>query len=110
MAEAREVSVHAQDPYRCGLWSKRHGREADHSSPPSVEVKNAWRYTTISTYSLIPCPLITHTDTCTSAVCLLGEKDQERYDDNDDDHDDCSPEPCVQTLQPQDSQLPTRQL
>jgi hypothetical protein len=27
------------------LWVKREGREADHSPPPSVEVKNAWSYT-----------------------------------------------------------------
>jgi hypothetical protein len=45
---------------------QRHGHEADHSSPASVEVKNAWRYTTISTY-----PLIKHTDTSTCAVRLF---------------------------------------
>jgi hypothetical protein len=28
------------------LWVKRPGREADHSPPSSVEVKNAWNYTT----------------------------------------------------------------
>jgi hypothetical protein len=32
-------------------WVERPGREADHSPPCSVEVKNAWRYTAIPTTS-----------------------------------------------------------
>jgi len=46
MAEAREFSVPAQitKGVTCGqneYWEvQRHGHEADHSSPPSVEIKN----------------------------------------------------------------------
>jgi hypothetical protein len=32
---------------------KRPGREADHSPPPSVEVKNTWTYTTTSPYAFM---------------------------------------------------------
>jgi len=38
-------------------WVQRPGREADHSPPPSVEVKNAWCYT--STHSIRGAELIT---------------------------------------------------
>jgi hypothetical protein len=34
-----------QVPGALSLGVKRPGREADHSPPTSVEVKNAWRYT-----------------------------------------------------------------
>jgi hypothetical protein len=33
-------------PAALSLVVKRPGREADHSPPPSAEVKNAWSYTT----------------------------------------------------------------
>jgi hypothetical protein len=32
-------------PGDLSLWAKRLGREADHSPPPSAEVKNVWSYT-----------------------------------------------------------------
>jgi hypothetical protein len=33
------------------LWVKRPEREADHSSPSSIEVKNAWSYTSTPQYA-----------------------------------------------------------
>jgi hypothetical protein len=35
------------------LGVKRPGREADHSPPPSAEVKNAWSYTSTSLYAFM---------------------------------------------------------
>jgi hypothetical protein len=35
------------------LEVKRPGREADHSSPSSAEVKNTWRYTSITEYAFV---------------------------------------------------------
>jgi hypothetical protein len=39
-------------PGAISLQVKRPGREADHSPPPSAEVKNAWSYTSIPTVRL----------------------------------------------------------
>jgi hypothetical protein len=39
-------------PGALSLVVKRPGREADHSHPSSVEVKNAWSYTSIPTIRL----------------------------------------------------------
>jgi hypothetical protein len=40
------------------LEAKRPGREADHSSPSSVEVKKAWGYTSTHSYSFVAWCLI----------------------------------------------------
>jgi hypothetical protein len=42
------------------LGIKRPGREADHSHPPSVEVKNAWSYTSTPRYAFMAWCLINH--------------------------------------------------
>jgi hypothetical protein len=39
-----------QPPIQSVPWIKRPGREADHSPPPSAEVKNAWSYTSTPPY------------------------------------------------------------
>jgi hypothetical protein len=38
-----------------GSFPRGKAAGADHSSPPSAEVKNAWSYTTIPQYSLMAC-------------------------------------------------------
>jgi hypothetical protein len=40
-------------------------READHSSPPSAEVKNAWSYISTPQYAFITCCLVKHRDNFT---------------------------------------------
>jgi hypothetical protein len=47
------------------LEEKQLGHEADHSSPSSTEVKNAWSYTSTSIYVFTMC-LIKH------RICLHG--------------------------------------
>jgi len=47
-------------PGALSLGVKRPGREADHLSPPSAEVKNAWSYTSTPTYVFIAWCLIKH--------------------------------------------------
>jgi len=39
---------------------KRPGREADHSFPSSVEVKNAWRYTSVAQFVVMASCLVKH--------------------------------------------------
>jgi hypothetical protein len=41
---------------------RRPGRKADHSPPPSAEVKNAWSYTSTHTYVFMTWYLIKHRD------------------------------------------------
>jgi hypothetical protein len=36
------------------------GREADHSPPPSAEVKNAWSHTSTPQYAFMACCLVKH--------------------------------------------------
>jgi hypothetical protein len=46
-----------------GTGVKRQGREADHSSPSSAEVKNAWGYTSTPQYALMAwCSFKKHRD------------------------------------------------
>jgi hypothetical protein len=47
------------------LWVKRPGREADHSPPSSVEVKNAWSYTSAPQYVFMALCLVKHRDNFT---------------------------------------------
>jgi hypothetical protein len=47
---------------------KRPGREADHSSPFSVEVKNAWSYASTPPYVLMVRYLVKHRDNFTFAI------------------------------------------
>jgi len=47
------------------LGVKQPGREADHSSPSSVEVKNAWSYTTTPQYAFIALWLVKYKDNFT---------------------------------------------
>jgi hypothetical protein len=44
------------------LGVKRPGREADHSPPPSAEVKNAWSYTSTPHYAFMAWCLVKHRD------------------------------------------------
>jgi hypothetical protein len=50
-------------PWAISLGVKRPGSEADHSPPPSAEVKNAWSYTSTPQYVLM-------------AWCLVKQKDK----------------------------------
>jgi hypothetical protein len=47
------------------LRLKRPGREADHSPPPSNEVKNAWSYTSTSPYVFMEWCLVRKKDNVT---------------------------------------------
>jgi hypothetical protein len=53
---------------------KRPGREADHSPPSSVEVKNAWSYTSTPQYIFMAWCLVKHRDNftflCFTSLCL----------------------------------------
>jgi hypothetical protein len=42
--------------------TQRPGREADHSPPSSVEVKNAWSYTSTTQYVFVAWFLVKHRD------------------------------------------------
>jgi hypothetical protein len=42
------------------MWVKQSGHEADHSPPPSAEVKNAWSYTSIPQYVFMAWYLMKH--------------------------------------------------
>jgi hypothetical protein len=44
---------------------KRPGREAEHSSPSSAEVKNSWSYTTTPQYVFMAWFLVKHRDNFT---------------------------------------------
>jgi hypothetical protein len=50
---------------------KRPGIEADHSSPPSAEVKNAWSYISTPPYILIEWCLVKHRDNFAYLICGL---------------------------------------
>jgi hypothetical protein len=54
------------------LGVKRLGREADHSPPPSAEVKNAWSYTSTSQYVFMVWCLVRHRDTLTFTAEVQG--------------------------------------
>jgi hypothetical protein len=54
---------------------KRHGLEADHSPPPSSEVKNAWLYTSTPTTS--SCRLVQHRDDFTIYLNTLLHKSRD---------------------------------
>jgi hypothetical protein len=59
-----------QPPIQCvrgalSLGVKRPGRDADHSSPSSAEVKNAWSYTSTPQYVFIAWCLVKHRDNFT---------------------------------------------
>jgi hypothetical protein len=47
------------------LGVKQPEREADHSSPYSAEVKNAWSYTYTPQYAFMVWCLVKHRDNCT---------------------------------------------
>jgi hypothetical protein len=49
-------------PGALSLGVKRPGREADHSSPSSAEVKNAWSYTSTPQYVFMAWCLVKHRD------------------------------------------------
>jgi hypothetical protein len=52
-------------PGALSLGVKQPGREVDHSSPSSAEVKNAWSYTSTPQYDLIAWCLVKHRDNLT---------------------------------------------
>jgi hypothetical protein len=62
-------------PGALSLGVKRPGREPDHSSPSSAEVKNAWSYTSTPQYVFMAWCLVKHrgnfTFTLTFTVCLI---------------------------------------
>jgi hypothetical protein len=49
---------------------QRPGREADHSPPSSVEVRNAWSDTSTSQYVFMECCLVKHRDNFTLSLLL----------------------------------------
>jgi hypothetical protein len=53
------------------LGVKRPGREADHSRPPSPEVKNVWGYTSTSQYAFITWCLVKLRDNFTFTITDL---------------------------------------
>jgi hypothetical protein len=65
-------------PGALSLGVKRPGREADHSSPSSAEVNNAWSYTSTLQYVFMARCLVKHRDNFTlplpSNVSLQGYK------------------------------------
>jgi hypothetical protein len=52
-------------PGALSLGVRRPGREADHSSPSSAGVKNAWNYTSTSQYVFMAWCLVKHSDNFT---------------------------------------------
>jgi hypothetical protein len=53
---------------------KRPGREADHSPPPSAEVKNAWSYISTPQYAFMAWCLVKHRDNFTFTYYKTGWK------------------------------------
>jgi len=51
--------------------SKEAGREDDHSSPLSSEVKNAWSYTSTPQYVFLAWCLVKHRDNFTIYACKI---------------------------------------
>jgi hypothetical protein len=67
---SRPVLGPTQPPIQCVSWDlspgiKRSGREADHSPPSSVEVKNAWSCTSTHPYVFMAWCLVKHRDDLT---------------------------------------------
>jgi hypothetical protein len=56
------------------LGVKRSGREADHSSPPIAEVKNAWSYASTPPYIFMAWCLVKHRDNFTLTFTFRNHK------------------------------------